>query len=69
MTREDTDYMDKKLKSLEYASLPIIDSELWEMFNDTALMTYDIEKKKPIWTQVAGDFVSMLKTRETWEIK
>lgn len=44
--------------------LPKITDELWEMFGETQLMTWDRENNRPHWTQDAVDITAYLETRE-----
>jgi len=44
--------------------LPIITDEMWDMFSDTDLMTWDRHKDRPDWTQTAVDIAAYLEIRE-----
>ena len=52
--------LEAELNEVVKAKLPYITDELWEMFNDTCLMTWDKETSRPNWTQLAVDFVCEL---------
>ena len=44
--------------------LPKITDELWEMFGETQLMTWDKANNRPHWTQDAVDIAAHLEIRE-----
>jgi hypothetical protein len=40
--------------------LPPINDDIWEVFSETDLMTFNLNKSKPEWTQTAADIVGCL---------
>ena len=65
VSKEELELMYRPMKLIQAEGiremgLPVIDDDMWEMFNDTCLMTWDREANRPDWTQTAVDIVAYL---------
>lgn len=58
-----------KAEGIREIGLPKIDDDMWEMFSDTSLMTWDRESNKPHWTQDAVDFVCYVRNWNADELE